>query len=108
MSAVRDARGVRGADEGQHGKDGEAMKEPKYVVFDKREGLFENIMKNVVTFSFILLCIYVSRGSTWWTFATGCFFLLMLFGLFARAWDRNKKFHSKAELKEWVDALEEE
>ena len=34
------------------------------------------MFKDLVTFSFIAFCIYISQGNTWWTFITGGMFLI--------------------------------
>lgn len=83
------------------------MSEPKFIVFDKTESVFESWAKDAVTFGFLLLCIYVSRDSAWWTFATGCLALLVIAGkLHQVASKRTKRCNSKDELRAWVDALE--
>lgn len=40
-----------------------------------KEGLLLSVARDLVTFSFLLLCIYISYGSNWWTFVTGVMFL---------------------------------
>ena len=82
------------------------MSEPKFIVLDKTETVFESWAKDVVTFGFLLLCIYVSRDSTWWTFATGCLALIFIAGKVQLASKRTKKCNSKDELRVWVDSLE--
>ena len=82
------------------------MSEPKFIVYDKSETILESWMKDAVTFGFLFLCVYVSRDSTWWTFATGCMALLLLGGKAQAASKRMKKCHSKEELRAWVESLE--
>ena len=84
-------------------------KEPKYIVLDERESFIESLGKDFVTFGFLLICIYVSNGSRWWTFVTGTIFLIWLVGsIFSAARKRVRNFESKQELKAWVDSLEED
>lgn len=80
--------------------------EPKFIVFDKTEGLWRSVAKDFVTAAFLVLCVYVSRGSMWWTFFTGSVALLLLYGALVDS-PRRKKFTTKAALKQWVDELED-
>jgi hypothetical protein len=76
--------------------------EPKYILLDKTESLLESWGKDLVTFGFLLLCIYVSSGSNWWTFFTGTMTLLVIAGKVQSASKRQKKFTSKEELISWA------
>jgi hypothetical protein len=76
-------------------------------IIDKTESVLESIIKDIVTFSFLIFCIWISQGNTWWTFFTATIFLM-------GGWTRlsvilKKKTHtfkSKAELLEWAENLE--
>ena len=46
------------------------------VVIKEKEKFFQSFFKDLVTFSFITFCVYISQGSTWWTFITGGMFLM--------------------------------
>ena len=46
------------------------------ITLKPKEGFFISAARDLVTFSFLGLCIYVSHGSSWWTFLTGSMFLL--------------------------------
>lgn len=46
------------------------------VYIKEKEGIIQSAFKDFVTFSFIAFCIYISQGSTWWTFVTGGMFLM--------------------------------
>lgn len=81
--------------------------EPKYILFDKTEGLLESWGKDLVTFGFLGLCIYVSRDSNWWTFFTGTMALLVIAGKIQAGVKRQKKFHTKQELLDWAQKLED-
>lgn len=51
--------------------------ESKVTVYLKpKESVLVSVSRDIVTFGFLLLCIYVSQGSAWWTFLTGSMFLL--------------------------------
>lgn len=80
------------------------MGNSKFIVFDKRETVIESLVKDLGTFCFVALAVYVSRDSRWWTFFTGSMAILALFG---NVGQRQKRFTSKAELKAWVDSIEE-
>ena len=41
-----------------------------------KENIIQSIFKDLVTFSFIAFCVYISQNSTWWTFITGGMFLI--------------------------------
>ena len=56
--------------------------EPKFAaVFDRRETLIESLTKDAGTLAMLVLCIYVSHGSRWWTLATGLMFVLWVLGV---------------------------
>jgi len=83
------------------------MGEKEVRIIDRTESVLESIFKDVVTFSFLIFCIWLSQGSTWWTFLTGTLFLI---GLFTRVGSliqkRCRVFKSKKELIEWVNSFE--
>lgn len=82
---------------------------PKHIIFRRTESLLQSLVSDTFTFSLMGLCIYVSQGSTWWTFFTG---LMAIFFLFAKANaamdNRTTKLHSKAEALEWANSLEDD
>lgn len=43
-----------------------------------KESIFQSFVRDFITFSMLAFCIYLSQGSTWWTFVTGIMFLLMM------------------------------
>lgn len=45
------------------------------VMIKEKEGFFLSLSKDLMTFSFLALCIYISQGSSWWTFFTGVIFI---------------------------------
>lgn len=77
-------------------------------VMDARQTMAERIISNAFTFGMLILCAYVSQGSTWWTFCTGLFFITFIFFRMAAIFqERNNKFLSKAELVKWANSLDE-
>jgi len=46
------------------------------VVMKTKENIFQSFFKDLVTFSMMAFCVYISQGSTWWTFITGGLFLI--------------------------------
>lgn len=82
--------------------------EKHIIIFDKTESVMESIVKDTVGCSYLLLLIWVSHGSTWWTLFTGVLALLFFVTKFQKSCDeRMKKFSSVKELKEWAAALPE-
>ena len=76
-------------------------------IIDRTETVIESVFKDVVTFSFLAFCIWISRNSTWWTFLTGTIFLIGVFSLVVNALKtKPSTFKTKKELLEWADALE--
>ena len=82
------------------------MDKINYAIFDKNESTVDSIFRDLVTFSFLIFCIYISQGSTWWTFLTGCMFLLFtLARMNSMFTDKYQQFKTKKELLEWVNKL---
>ena len=46
------------------------------VIIKPKENIAQSFFKDLVTFSMIAFCIYISQGSTFWTFITGGLFLI--------------------------------
>ena len=82
------------------------MDKINYAIFDKNESTVDSIFRDLVTFSFLIFCIYISQGSTWWTFLTGCMFLLFILARINIMFtDKYQQFKTKKELLEWVNKL---
>ena len=78
-----------------------------YAVIDRTESFVESFFSDLVTFSFLSFCIWLSQGSRFWTFVTGLFFLLFALVKIARLLNlRTKPFKTKAELIKWADSLD--
>ena len=78
------------------------------VVFKER--LWESVASDLITFSFLALCIWfsISQGGGWWTFFTSCMFLLGLTAKVSIASSRIVKINNKAEAIKWANGLEDE
>ena len=86
------------------------MTSKHFAVFNPRhETVMESVWSNIkfiVTFSFLL---YISQGSTWWTFVAGSIFLVILISRISTIIKTDTTtFKTKAELQKWVDGLEDE
>jgi len=44
-----------------------------------KQGVIQSLVRDLATLSMIAFCVYISHGSTWWTFLTGLMFLFVLF-----------------------------
>jgi len=94
--------------------DGEEIKrskdmKPKCIVriIDRTESFIESLFSDLVTFSFLAFCIWLSKGSTWWTFVTGFMFIMgTATKLSYIMGTRNKDFKTKEELIQWADSLD--
>ena len=49
------------------------------ITLKPRESFLLSFFRDFTTFSMLAFCIYISQGSTWWTFLTGLIFLGLLF-----------------------------
>jgi len=76
-------------------------------VFCTDETALGSILSDIVTFGFLLLCIWFSnnQGGGWWTFFTCCLFLISISAKSKKAeWIKLK---SKKEAIEWANSLSE-
>ena len=46
------------------------------IQIKEKENIIQSFFKDLITFSFIAFCVYISQDSTWWTFITGGMFLM--------------------------------
>lgn len=80
------------------------MDKPKYILLDKRESLAESGISDAATFGFLLICIWASQGSTWWTFCTALMFLFWPIATCGRGLDKRRtKFKSLDDMQAWID-----
>ena len=81
-------------------------KDGKFFVFDATESLLVNILRNLFTLSILAVCIYISRGSTWWTFVSGLMFIVGIFSWLFGQLNRVLTFNSWDEFRAWVEQQE--
>lgn len=81
-------------------------KDGKFFVFDATESLLVNILRNLFTLSILAFCIYISRGSTWWTFVSGLMFIVGIFSWLFGQFKRVLTFNSWDEFRAWVEQQE--
>lgn len=74
------------------------------VVFDRTERLISSILRDAFSTAMLILCVYVSRDSTWWTFFSALVFLCYM-GMKALSVynERSVKFNNWHELRNWID-----
>lgn len=77
----------------------------RYAIYDGRESLKDSIYKDIVTFTLLSFSIYISHDSKFWTFVTGLMFIFYSFHKLSIFLERNNLFHTKRQIKEWVDSL---
>lgn len=72
-----------------------------------KERFWESVASDLVTFSFLALCIWFSidQGGGWWTFFTSCMFLVSVAGKMALISYRIVKIQTKAEALKWANSL---
>lgn len=77
------------------------------MIFDKSETAVESIFSDLVTFGFLLLCMWFSYsyGGGWWTFFTCSMFLAFLSVKMPSNAGRWVKIASKEEAIEWAQSL---
>ena len=79
------------------------MEKPTYILLDKRQTLGESLVSDGVTFGLLLLCIWISQGSKWWTFWTALMFIAWLGAKGAAVYgSRQHKFKDIDELEAWT------
>ena len=84
------------------------MSDTKYAVFSPpKRTRIESLFSNIVFVTMFAFLVYISQGSTWWTFVSGSMFLFILYGKIAAIVKKDMhKFTTKAELQAWVDGLD--
>lgn len=74
------------------------------VAYDKTERLITSVIRDAFSTAMLILCVYVSRDSTWWTFFSA---LVFLFFMGMKVWskydERTVKFKNWEELRDWID-----
>ena len=80
----------------------------KYAVLRDKRSFKEHFFGGVITLFLLAFCVWVSKGSTFWTMITGMifsFYVLVKFSIFIGS--NNNEFDTKRDLQNWVDKLEE-
>ena len=79
------------------------------IIFDKNQSLLKSIASDFITLAVLSFCIYISQGSTWWTFVTGFIFISYLAALISKSsTERRYVIKSKQEAIEWANSLDDE
>jgi predicted transcriptional regulator len=78
----------------------------KFAVLMENKTLAQSLLSTFTTLVSTAFLIYISSGSTWWTFVTGALFLLVLFGKVAEMTKNNRvALYSKKEAIDWAQGL---
>lgn len=76
------------------------------IYLKPKEGLLLSVLRDLITFAFLALCIYVSQGSTWWTLLTGILFLMFLSAKLVGGLQKNTTtFKNTESAKAYLDKL---
>ena len=59
------------------------------ILIKPKEGFLLSTSKDLVTLAVILLCVYVSQGSAWWTLVTGLIFIFFVAGKISSVLTKN-------------------
>lgn len=83
------------------------MKKPdKYNITYDPHPWAKRFIGTTMFYMFLGFLVWLSIGSTWWTFFFGTMALLVIFGRILKMYDEGyHPFHTKAELVAFVDAL---
>ena len=75
-------------------------------VYYLKESIAQSIVRNIIMIASFSFCVYISKDSTFWTFVSGGFLLLILgTKLSSMVSDNKSTFKSKSALQDWVDGL---
>ena len=83
------------------------LQDTNFAVFVVNETVLDSIYKDIVHLAVLSFCVYISMGSTFWTFITGGMFLMYIFGQVKRLLNLQQRFRTKEELQKWVDSLDD-
>lgn len=85
---------------------GEMKMSNETKIYKPKRPMSEHILINIISYTLLAFCIWISQGSTLWTFLTG---LLFLIGFFSAIWGwvakHSDTFTTKKELLEWANSL---
>lgn len=75
----------------------------EHIVITGKESVIESIVKDSITFGFLIFCIWISKGSRAWTLICGIMFLIFVCAKAATTFGtRSKKFKTREELAAWA------
>lgn len=79
------------------------------AIWKVKESLAESIVKDFVTLITVGFLIYLSQGSTWWTFVTGGIFILLIsFHVNKIISKSENKFSTTDQVRAWLDRIDAE
>lgn len=77
--------------------------EKKITLYDKRETFLQSFTNDLTTLGFVLICIWASQGSQWWTFFTAILALIFVAAKISMASESRKTvFKTLDEFEQWV------
>lgn len=83
-------------------------KKTQYSLLYLTDSWAQRTLGTVLFYGFLAFLVWLSNGSTWWTFLFGTIAFLGIVGRAKFIWDRyHHQFTSKAELKAFVEQLPE-
>lgn len=81
----------------------------KICVLQVKETVVQSWAKDLFTLIVLAFMVYLSQGSTWWTFVTGTMFIgFMGLKVFAAVRSSQNKFDSTDDVRAWLDRIDEE
>lgn len=77
------------------------------IIFDKTESFTTSLCRDIVTFGFLIFCIWFSSfmGGGFYTGLTSTFFILYAFSKVSNAYQGRKIIKSKKAAIEWANGL---
>ena len=80
-----------------------------YAIYIQEHSVIKSTYQSLLSFVLLAFSIYISQGSTFWTFITGIMFIGFIAARSASLVYRSKRsFKTKAELLAWVNQLPED
>lgn len=77
-----------------------------FKILDVRSTALQSIGRSLVSYSLLAFCIWLSRGSTFWTLVCGLIFLIGFAAQVASlTGTATNKFRSVKELQDWANSL---
>lgn len=80
-----------------------------FEILNIRRHWLDRFLNTVAEYSFFAFCIWLSRGSIFWTLVCGLIFFVAFFGYVeAVSKSSTDRFNSVKELQDWANSLEAE